>query len=101
MANWSVLYVHVDDALRAINLGDSGFIVCRLQLDEDGAMKWRAVFESPNQCHYFNCPFQLGYGNGDQPEHGQLLDVPTEEGDVVIVGTDGLYGRSYLQYCLR
>lgn len=28
-------------------------------------LKWRVVYEAPHQCHYFNCPFQLGYDSGD------------------------------------
>jgi hypothetical protein len=59
----------VDDALRAINLGDSGFLLCRLLPDEKdgGVPRWHVVHETPNQCHYFNCPYQLGFGaNGDK-----------------------------------
>ena len=56
------------EVLQAINLGDSGFLLCRLRPDDDarGELKWQIVHETLHQCHYFNCPYQLGYGtNGD------------------------------------
>ncbi|ETI47277.1 hypothetical protein PPTG_11799 [Phytophthora nicotianae INRA-310] len=83
-----------DLSLQAINLGDSGFLLCRLQPDkaEGGALRWQVVHETPNQCHYFNCPYQLGFGaNGDKPEMGEVYDLETQEGDVIVLGTDGLY----------
>lgn len=68
MANAQVVLNCTDTALRTINLGDSGFLLCRLQpsADDDGnLLKWQVVYEAPHQSHYFNCPFQLGYNNGD------------------------------------
>lgn len=50
--------------LRAINLGDSGFVVVR-----DGC----TVFRSPVQQHDFNFTYQLEYGsNSDLPSSGQV-----------------------------
>lgn len=69
--------------LRTINLGDSGFLLCRLlpppddddsasvsrasgsEEDDEVALKWQVVYEAPHQSHYFNCPYQLGFNNGD------------------------------------
>lgn len=64
-----------DTSLRTINLGDSGFLLCRLQssADDDGKLKWQVVYEAPHQSHYFNCPFQLGYNNGDSVRCPSLL----------------------------
>jgi hypothetical protein len=65
------LELTTDLALRTINLGDSGFLLCRPQSspesekDEDKPFKWQVVYEAPHQSHYFNCPFQLGFNNGD------------------------------------
>ncbi|CAI5725622.1 unnamed protein product [Hyaloperonospora brassicae] len=91
--------VQLDDAmLRAINLGDSGFLLCRLHPDEDarGARKWQIVHETLHQCHYFNCPYQLGYGaNGDTPEMGEVYELKAQEGDVIVLGTDGLFDNLY------
>ncbi|ETL93828.1 hypothetical protein, variant 2 [Phytophthora nicotianae] len=87
-----------DLSLQAINLGDSGFLLCRLQPDkaEGGALRWQVVHETPNQCHYFNCPYQLGFGaNGDKPEMGEVYDLETQEGDVIVLGTDGLFDNLF------
>ncbi|KAE9345027.1 hypothetical protein PF008_g8957 [Phytophthora fragariae] len=87
-----------DLSLRAINLGDSGFLLCRLQPDETqgGEMRWQVVHETPNQCHYFNCPYQLGFGaNGDKPEMGEVYELETQTGDVVVLGTDGLFDNLF------
>ncbi|GLE06902.1 hypothetical protein PINS_up016571 [Pythium insidiosum] len=86
-----------ENSLRAINLGDSGFLLCRLLPDEKdcGRIKWQVVYEAPHQCHYFNCPYQLGHQNGDLPEHGQLIDLQTREGDLIILGTDGLFDNLF------
>lgn len=70
----------LEATLRTINLGDSGFLLCRLlppRDDDDSTnsrgdsedavhvLKWQVVYEAPHQSHYFNCPYQLGYNNGD------------------------------------
>lgn len=70
-----------NSSLRTINLGDSGFLLCRLRASEsdgdDGdARKWHVVYEAPHQSHYFNCPYQLGFNNGDmvrRPPDGHTL----------------------------
>ncbi|KAL7682701.1 putative PPM-type phosphatase domain, protein phosphatase 2C [Plasmopara halstedii] len=87
-----------DLSLQAINLGDSGFLLCRLQPDKiaEGALRWQIVHESPCQCHYFNCPFQLGFGtNGDEVDMGEIFDLEIQEGDVVVLGTDGLFDNLF------
>ncbi|KAI4389922.1 hypothetical protein MLD38_002089 [Melastoma candidum] len=76
-----------DQGLHAINLGDSGFMVVR-----DGC----TVFRSPVQQHGFNITYQLESGNsGDLPSSGQVFTIPVAPGDVVIMGTDGLFDNLY------
>lgn len=76
-----------DQGLRAINLGDSGFMVVR-----DGC----TVFRSPVQQHDFNFTYQLEYGsNSDLPSSGQVFTIPVAPGDVIIAGTDGLFDNLY------
>ncbi|KAJ0085631.1 hypothetical protein Patl1_09110 [Pistacia atlantica] len=76
-----------DQGLRAINLGDSGFMVVR-----DGC----TVFRSPVQQHDFNFTYQLECGsNGDLPSSGQVFTIPVAPGDVIIAGTDGLFDNLY------
>lgn len=76
-----------DQGIRAINLGDSGFIVIR-----DGS----TVFRSPVQQYGFNFPYQLASGTGgDLPSSGQVLTFPVAPGDVIVAGTDGLFDNLY------
>ncbi|TYZ63339.1 hypothetical protein PybrP1_012878 [[Pythium] brassicae (nom. inval.)] len=97
-------------ALRTINLGDSGFLLCRLlsssddddsaatnadSEDDEQTLKWQVVYEAPHQSHYFNCPYQLGYNNGDSPEQGQRVELPTQDGDLIVLGTDGLFDNLF------
>ncbi|GBG59274.1 hypothetical protein CBR_g32289 [Chara braunii] len=75
-----------DDVLQAANLGDSGFILIR---------KGRTVFKSPPQQHSFNFPYQLGSGGSDSPESAEMYGIAVAPGDVIIVGTDGLFDNVY------
>ncbi|CAJ2646359.1 unnamed protein product [Trifolium pratense] len=76
-----------DEALNAINLGDSGFIVIR-----GGSI----VFKSPVKQHGFNFPYQLESGNaGDHPSSAEVFTVPVASGDVIVAGTDGLFDNLY------
>ncbi|KAL3857154.1 hypothetical protein ACJMK2_011849 [Sinanodonta woodiana] len=72
------------------NLGDSGFLVIR-----DGEV----VHRSQEQQHYFNTPFQLAVAPpsqewqvlSDSPSMAQSTSYRVEEGDVILLGTDGLF----------
>ncbi|ETW08257.1 hypothetical protein, variant 1 [Aphanomyces invadans] len=121
----------VHGELYAVNLGDSGFLIIRDKKSDlktaekrgtlDGSlmrkMKNRDTdltpagrrkgahvsYRSPQQLHYFNCPFQLGYyvpgpdipdGSGplfETPREAVNLRVPVEDGDLIILATDGLF----------
>ena len=100
--------------LRAVNLGDSGFLVLRND---------QIVFRSPSQQHQFNFPYQLaGPGAGgdsplaaevrsdcraagcaERPGAGaeadavQTFSVGVKKGDVVVLATDGLIDNVYPQ----
>ncbi|VFQ85660.1 unnamed protein product [Cuscuta campestris] len=75
------------EGLHAINLGDSGFVVVR---------GGHTIFESPVQQHGFNFPYQLQSGSGaDLPSSGQVFTVAVKTGDVIVVGTDGLFDNLY------
>lgn len=77
-----------DNILRAVNLGDSGFVVIR---------SGKVVYKSPVQQHGFNCPYQMGYGEffRDGPWDAEEIQVALEDGDVVVVGTDGLFDNMF------
>ena len=76
-----------DTTLHACNLGDSCFMVLRDN---------KVLFKSPQQQHQFNFPFQCGaYRGGDSPLVSQLFSVQVQPGDVLILGTDGLWDNLF------
>ncbi|KAF1795061.1 PPM-type phosphatase domain [Phytophthora cactorum] len=129
--------------LHGVNLGDSGFLIIRDKTSDletarlrgtlDGSLMRKIInrdhdltpagrrkgahvtYRSPQQLHYFNCPFQLGFAGADlvsdvvddlargthspmrekplfeTPENGMRLRVPVLEGDLIILATDGLF----------
>jgi len=85
--------------LRISNVGDSGIQVWRrnrlpgaaLRVEE-AAKLWEKKYESRQQQHYFNCPFQLSnWKKSDVPSSGLNEEVPVSVGDVIIAATDGLW----------
>ncbi|KAG8375127.1 hypothetical protein BUALT_Bualt10G0068000 [Buddleja alternifolia] len=71
--------------IHAVNVGDSGFMVIR-----DGAQ----VYKSSIQTYRFNFPYQLGKTSSD-PSVAKVCTVPVQAGDIVIVGTDGLFDNLF------
>ncbi|XP_012172909.1 protein phosphatase PTC7 homolog isoform X3 [Bombus affinis] len=72
------------------NIGDSGFVVVR---------KGEVVHRSSEQQHYFNTPFQLSFpppGHSglvlsDSPESADTSSFGVEDGDVILLATDGVF----------
>lgn len=72
------------------NIGDSGWMVVRAG---------RVIRRSEEQQHYFNTPFQLslpppGYQAdvlSDRPDTAQTDTFPVEDGDVILLATDGVF----------
>ncbi|GAQ90129.1 hypothetical protein KFL_006040010 [Klebsormidium nitens] len=75
-----------DDALSAVNVGDSAFVVIR----DD-----RIVFKSPVQQHRFNFPFQLARTRGDPITSAETFRLKAVPGDIVVMGTDGLFDNVF------
>jgi len=72
--------------LNAANLGDSGFMVLRgLEI----------VYRTKEQQHSFNFPYQIGTGSADKPQHSQRITIEVQPGDLIIVGTDGLWDNLF------
>lgn len=80
------ILILADHMLQAANVGDSGFIVIR---------NGRTLFKSPPQQHTFNFPYQLGSEAGDPPECVELYELPVVAGDVLVLGTDGLFDNVF------
>lgn len=74
------------DELRIANLGDCGISVIRRN---------DYIFRSEEQQHSFNFPYQLGTASFDSPSDAQQFSVKIEEGDIVILGSDGLFDNLY------
>lgn len=77
--------------LRAANVGDSGFMVIR---------NGDVFYKSPVQQHRFNHPYQLGQTSGDHPRSAMKIKLTMEAGDVIVVGTDGLFDNMYSEEIL-
>lgn len=71
--------------LHAANIGDSGFLLIR---------EGEETYKSPIQQHHFNCPYQLGRAN-DRPKSAEVFKMEMKPGDLIIVGTDGLFDNLY------
>ena len=72
--------------LHSISLGDSGYMIVR-----DG----NVMFQSSFQHYFFGCPFQLQVGGKTTPKDGRVLRHITVPGDVLILGTDGLFDNLF------
>lgn len=88
-----------ENILTASNIGDSGFLIVR-----DGV----AHMATTQQQHKFNFPFQVGGigAMGDSPAVADRYEVEVKIGDIIILGTDGLWDNcfhdeivSVLKYC--
>ncbi|CAB9508804.1 protein phosphatase 2C BIPP2C1 [Seminavis robusta] len=71
-----------DGFLRAINLGDSSCIVIRGD---------RVVAKTKEIVHYFDCPYQLSEISPDRPRDARKLNFELLKGDVVLMGSDGIF----------
>ncbi|KAH0560194.1 protein phosphatase PTC7 homolog [Cotesia glomerata] len=77
-------------SIYAANIGDSGFVIVR---------KGKVVHRSSEQQHYFNTPFQLslpppGHSDlvlSDSPESADTSTFGVEDGDVILLATDGVF----------
>jgi len=74
--------IREDGFLNALNLGDSTLLVIR-----DGSI----VEKTKEIVHYFDCPYQLAEDSPDKPEYGTKLKVKLMAGDIVVMGSDGIF----------
>lgn len=68
--------------LQALNLGDS---LCMVVRDGKIAARTREI------SHYWECPYQLSEDCPDRPRDGTKLNVELIPGDLVIMGSDGIF----------
>jgi len=85
-----MMLCHTDLKLYTANIGDSGFLVVRCG---------EVVHRSQEQQHYFNTPFQLSLPPtelqsevlADRPESADQYEFSVEDGDVILLATDGIF----------
>lgn len=75
-----------DTLLDVAYVGDCGLIVIR---------RGRIIYETDAQQHDVDYPFQLGDGSADTPKDGVRVLIPVRRGDVVIMGSDGIFDNVY------
>lgn len=84
--------------LDSANLGDSSFLIIRDRKD--------ILYRSPEQQHFFNCPYQLaitpkgpsrdGYVC-DKPSDAEVKSIQLKDHDIVILATDGYFDNMFDQ----
>ncbi|KAF9413301.1 hypothetical protein BGZ94_000777 [Podila epigama] len=75
-----------DNELRIANLGDCGVSIIRRN---------EFIFRTEEQQHSFNYPYQLGTGSTDSPTDAQVFTVKVESGDIIVMGTDGIFDNLF------
>ena len=89
----TICLVSLDPAtgvVRASNLGDSGFLVIR---------ESQLVLRSTPQQHGINHPYQIG-ANRDHPEDADTIMFTVSPGDIIVMGTDGLFDNLHIEEIL-
>ena len=83
--------------LRSANLGDSGYMLLAQEVDAYATSRhsprtWHVAYRTRHQEHEFGRPYQLGHHeNADSPGDVEVANVPLHDGDVLIMGSDGLF----------
>jgi protein phosphatase PTC7 len=65
-----------------------------MQTKKSGSPNYKIIFRSESQEHYFNCPYQVGT-HGDDPSKATEHQIDIKLGDLVILGTDGVFDNLY------
>ena len=74
--------------LNTCQFGDSAYMILR---NTNGNQQYSCVYQSEEQQYQFNMPYQLQDGHEEQAELAVESRHRLENGDIVIVGSDGLF----------
>jgi protein phosphatase PTC7 len=77
-----VASISTDGVLRVLNVGDSKCVVIRRN---------KVAVQAKERVHYFDCPYQLGGYSPDKPRDGTKLNFELQRGDLVLLGSDGVF----------
>lgn len=91
-----IIYVTNSGKLHSANLGDSGYMVVR---DDE------VIYRSKELQHRFNAPYQIGVCPSERegdcilntPKDAELNKLQLKNGDMIILGTDGLFDNLFDQ----
>ena len=72
--------------MRIANIGDCGIMLIRNR---------EIMFRNEEQQHSFNFPFQLGTTGRDTPKDAQEYTLKIQRGDIIIMGSDGLFDNVF------
>ncbi|CAL9100668.1 unnamed protein product [Musa acuminata var. zebrina] len=78
--------------IHTVNIGDSGFLVVRNN---------EAFYHSPTQQLRFNRPYQLQKSGGQTPNDAEIKSIGVEPGDIIVVGTDGVFDNLFDREVIR
>jgi len=81
--------------LRTSYIGDSRYVIYRRR---EG--KWGIFYEAQEQQRRFNFPYQLGK-NADHPSVAWEFKHEVEDGDIVVLASDGLFDNMYMGQILE
>ena len=82
--------------MRALNYGDSAYMILRPNSDQT----LTKIHRSEELQHRFNCPFQCGM-RYEPPTKAQDFDHRVEHNDIVILGTDGVFDNLFDQQIIN
>ncbi|EPY20154.1 protein phosphatase 2C [Strigomonas culicis] len=78
--------------LDVVSVGDCSLMVLRYG---------KIIYRTEEQAHAMDFPFQLGTGSKDTPSSGIKVLVPVQPGDVVVMGSDGIFDNVYPERILE
>jgi serine/threonine protein phosphatase PrpC len=58
----------------------------------------KCIYKTFEQQHSFNFPFQLGTGSRDSPLDAVTDELTVQEGDILIMGTDGIWDNVFVNF---
>ena len=82
-----ITYNPLDGYLYSTQIGNTIYMVLRRN-----GMKYELVHKSEEQEHEFNVPLSIGK-DGDNPNQAYESKYKTYDGDIVIVGSDGVFNN--------